>query len=226
MNSSCSAVAVCFARTRSLRQVPLIAQVPLFSWLPCTINRGAVFCRADRHVSTTKTDKDNLPTNAPSPQERQTKPFAIPAPTWSIESLQLNQSHKPASMEELHLLAKRSVLDLRRFDEKSRNQLCQDLGNMLHMIENVKGGDKNSASSSENIVIDPVELYDIPRGVSEAPFRDDDKDTINDHEKNTNDDEQYSRSVRESFLEPKMKRVGGYQYYEIVTSVKRTTTDR
>lgn len=71
-------------------------------------------------------------------------------------------------------------------------------------------------------------LYDVPRGVTEAPFRIDANITTTSSEvisSNADDDReehQISQSVRESYLAPNMTRVGGHLYYEIVTSIQRT----
>jgi hypothetical protein len=156
------------------------------------------------------------------------KGFTIPKPTWSISSLQLHESHTPASMDELQILAKRSVLDLHRFDDETRQQLCQDLGNMLHMMKQVQSyqstmtSDHDQKYTNENDD-DPIMLYDIPRGVTETPFRRDDNLTTMNTTTTTEDHnvQRISQSVRESYLEPKMKRVGGHQYYEIITSIQR-----
>ena len=158
------------------------------------------------------------------------KGFTIPEPTWSISSLQLHESHSPVCMEDLKILAKRSVLDLRRFNDATKQQLCQDLGNMLHMMKQVQSFQSTMTSaivkekySDDN---DPTTLYDMPRGVTEAPFRiDDNHRTTSDTTTTTiidQNEQQMSQSVRESYLEPKMTRVGGHQYYEIITSIQRT----
>jgi Asp-tRNA(Asn)/Glu-tRNA(Gln) amidotransferase C subunit len=141
------------------------------------------------------------------------KRFKIPEPTWSVSSLQLHESHAPTSMDELNTMAKRSVLDLRHLTDETKQQLCQDLGNMLHMMKQVQNFQVTSDDGELN---DPVTLYDTPRGVSEAPFRMDDGKLTTSTKNNTNatDLEEYniSQSVRESYLEPKMTRVGGHQY--------------
>ena len=120
-------------------------------------------------------------------------------------------------MADLEKLAKRAVIDTTLHDNKE--QLCQDLGNMLHMMEQLlpESAEKQSESAinTTNYDADPaVLLYDVPRGVTEAPCRDDTA---------LGDDENLalsvmSASVRGSLLEPKMKRVGAHQYFEIVTA--------
>ena len=166
--------------------------------------------------------------------------FTIPAPTWSISSLRLHESHPPASSEELQILAKRAVLDVRQFNDVTKQQLCQDLGNMLHMMNAVQNFQSTTTNSTmpEGEPEDAARMmYDIPRGVTEAPFRmDDDHDdddtsgnkavtntTTSNTDKQDNEEEiRISHSVRESYLEPKMKRVGGHQYFETITSIQPT----
>jgi hypothetical protein len=159
------------------------------------------------------------------------KRFTIPKPTWSISSLRLHESHPPASNEELQLLAKRAVLDIRQFDEVKKKQLCQDLGNMLHMMKQVQDFQSTTTTKNFDNVDDPRMLYDISRGVTEAPFRLDDRNTRTSttaigrqgqHHSDEEEEVRISKSVRESYLEPKMKRVGGHQYFEIITSIQRT----
>jgi Asp-tRNA(Asn)/Glu-tRNA(Gln) amidotransferase C subunit len=150
-----------------------------------------------------------------------TKKLTIPDPTWSVASLQLDKAHPPASVEELHVLAQRATLDMCRLDDATRNKLCQDLGNMLRMIEHVQENDPATAQSEIKTPMDPVDLYDVPRGVVAAPFRDEDDRTQDER----NDEEKaMAQSVRNSFLEPKMRWVGGHQYYEIVTSSAKDAT--
>jgi hypothetical protein len=148
------------------------------------------------------------------------EPLAIPDPTWSVASLQLNEAHSPASMEELQVLAQRAALDMSRLDAATQKQLCQDLGNMLHMIQHVQDNDASSSNSETINPLSPVELYDVPRGVTAAPFRDDDELSKDDYDNDRLEVEEQAmaQSVLTSFLEPKMRRVGGHQYYEVITS--------
>ena len=159
--------------------------------------------------------------------------FTIPKPTWSIQSLQLHESHAPADMKELEILAKRSVLDLRQFDNETKQQLRQDLGNMLHMMKQVqrfqstKTVEERQDDDDDDDQNNPIMLYDVPRGVTEAPFRIDANITTTSSEvisspADDREGHQISQSVRESYLAPNMTRVGGHLYYEIVTSIQRT----
>ena len=160
--------------------------------------------------------------------------FTIPKPTWSIRSLQLHESHAPADMKELEILAKRSVLDLRQFDDETKQQLRQDLGNMLHMMKQVQRfqstktvEERQDDDDDDDDQNNPIMLYDVPRGVTEAPFRIDANITTTSSEvisspADDREGHQISQSVRESYLAPNMTRVGGHLYYEIVTSIQRT----
>ena len=157
------------------------------------------------------------------------KRFTIPEPTWSISSLGLHESHTPASIKELQILAKRAVLNLRRIDDESKQQLCQDLGNMLHMMKQVQNFQSTNTSTTATTIPndenDSRMMYDLPRGVTETPFRIDDSSTRTaknsiEQQHQQNEEVRMSQSVRESYLEPKMKRVGGHQYFEIITSIQ------
>lgn len=154
--------------------------------------------------------------------------YQIPAPSWSIASLELDQQHAPAGLADLEKLAKRAVIDMSLLDDgdnnnnnnctASKERLCQDLGNMLHMMEQVQNFNAHTATANNATTtdaMDAVVLYDVPRGVTEAPCRDDDNDS--------NDDSSLTMSaaVRASLLEPKMTRVGAHQFFEIVTARQR-----
>ena len=173
------------------------------AWSDVTMACASRFSTKNDSESTSSSQSNAFPAN----------PLTIPDPTWSVASLQLHENHPPASMEDLQVLAQRSALDIHRMDDATRRQLCQDLGNMLHMIEHVQEKDSISSHSEKDTLTDPVALYDTPRGVVAAPLRDD--TTPDPHD---DAEEKMAQSVRASFLEPKMRRVGGHQYYEIVTS--------
>ena len=116
----------------------------------------------------------------------------VPKPTWHIADLQLDVNHPPVSEAELQILAKRALVDVKQLENKE--QLRQDLGNLLHMIDQV-----SSASDQE---IDHHSMYDLPRGVTSAPVRSDDEPSLDD-------------SVYESYLKPNMKVDGAQEFFEI-----------
>lgn len=150
----------------------------------------------------------------------------IPTPSWSIASLELDKQHAPATIADLEKLAKRAVIDLSSSSLQQKQQLCQDLGNMLHMMEQVKHDVVEHSGGNMIDCSDPVVLYDTPRGVSEAYCRDDSSAAISDREGSY--DTTMSAAVRKSLWEPKMKRLGAHQYFEIVTDitvVPRNQTD-
>jgi len=136
----------------------------------------------------------------------------IPAPTWSIASLQLDQNHEPASQSEFETLCKRALIDPSTVP--SPPKLRQDLGNMLHMIQQIVDdttitvNHQHTATNSIDLE-DPAVLYDVPRGVTEAPLRRDDA-------VQTNNNNMQSSSC--FVWQPKLKRSGAHQYFEIVTA--------
>ena len=132
--------------------------------------------------------------------------YRLPNPTWSVQDLELSKQHEPISQIELERLAKRAVLDLNQLDESTRNQLCQDLGNMMHMIEQVLSFQHNDEHVVESVI------YDAPRGVTAAPLRkdsDNDGDTVEDY-----------KQVWESFLKPQTTKIGAHDYFSIETDRK------
>jgi Asp-tRNA(Asn)/Glu-tRNA(Gln) amidotransferase C subunit len=132
-------------------------------------------------------------------------PFRLPEPTWSVQDLELSKQHPPISEVELEKLAKRALLDLYHLDESTRNDLRQDLGNMMHMIEQVKSFRHND----KDIEWSDSDIYDKPRGVTAAPLRKDadtSKDTEAEHD-----------PVWEKFLKPQTTKVGAHDYFIIET---------
>jgi hypothetical protein len=108
--------------------------------------------------------------------------------------LQLEQQHAPVSKPELRRLAKRAVISLPHLETKNcsskativQNELCQDLGNMLHMMNQVQDfvasyaalhGDKypflnesKATDDDDDATTMAAILYDVPRGVTSAPL--------------------------------------------------------
>jgi hypothetical protein len=142
----------------------------------------------------------------------------IPAPTWSLESLELSQTHAPVSHQELSRLAKRVVLDLAAVDVSHKKNgtinnnnnaafqvaLAQDLGNMMHMIRQVQ-----SLPETETENLSDADIYDVPRGVTEAPVRRED----------TNKDSTATTRPKwwESLLKPHTTMVGAHSYFVVCT---------
>lgn len=150
-------------------------------------------------------DKNTSTTTAP--------PFQLPDPTWSVADLELSKQHEPVSDDYLHTLARRALLDLDQLDPAARQQLRQDLGNMMHMIEQVQSFQHNS--NYENSDLDEAAIYDKPRGVSAAPLRDDsDSSGAAAAEQQL---EEMSQKVFDTFLKPKTTKVGAYNYFSIET---------
>ena len=133
--------------------------------------------------------------------------FKLPEPTWSVEDLGLSKQHTPVSEEELRKLAKRAMLDFGQLDEKKREQLKQDLGNMMHIIQQV-----SSFEYSTDVALDASDMYDKPRGVKTAPLRDDSSD------KQDKEQEDEAKQVWDSLLKVKATaRMGAHSYFSIET---------
>jgi len=144
----------------------------------------------------------------------------IPAPTWSIASLELDRNHTPVSTEELNTLCKRALIDPGLLSNEATDALRQDLGNMLHMIQQVQDDSTSIERFGKDIMEmeeDPaVWYYDVPRGVTAAPVRDDDDESTSSAAYAETTEEE--AAALKSFLQPKMKQRGAHQYFEIVTA--------
>jgi hypothetical protein len=174
-------------------------------------------------------------------------PPLIPRPTWSVESLQLHVAHPPISSHELQQLAKRAVLllvppcsptapphnDDHDSNDTQNAQLRQDLGNMMHLIQQVVA--TSSVSSATTTTSQPQQdaaadaaaqaawIYDAPRGVTTSPLR---KTAAHDDENNGSNDRMHQRQeahVWKGMLEPKTTKVGAHSYFVIPTDVTTTT---
>lgn len=130
----------------------------------------------------------------------------IPAPTWSIASLQLDQNHNPVSEEELRKLSKRALIDVSSGGTKN-DSFRQDLGNMLHMIQQVR-----EFQAKQEVQVDHKNgaIYDCHRGNgAPSPVRNDDEDNTT--------EEREAKQVWESFLKPHTIAVGAHSYFIIAT---------
>ena len=185
--------------------------------------------------------------------------FRLPDPTWSLQDLELSKQHAPISDAELQILAKRALLDvgttttpttttassttanLLKEDDNdddgggasstTRKQLCQDLGNMMHMIEQLVSFNfddtKATSNNNNNRVLVERDLYDTPRGVLTAPLRrDKTSNQVDDREirslntiwgEQQETEEQEAKRVFESFLQPQTTKVGAHNYFSIET---------
>jgi hypothetical protein len=174
---------------------------------PCGNRLQARFRPSSRHHSTLGGSW-----SLPSAQKRR----YIPEPTWSIASLELDRPHTPVSRSELERLAKRAVIDLSLLDSKNNQlgipQLCQDVGNMMHMMNQVQEFVETMASKD---TMSAETLYDAPRGITSptAPTAVENATSDNDWP-----DRDVSLTVRQSYWGPRLKRVGGHEYFEIVTA--------
>jgi len=135
----------------------------------------------------------------------------IPEATWSVQDLELSKQHQPVSEEELQILARRALLDLNQLDKNTRQQLRQDLGNMMNMIEQVKSFPHEEYQQQEDIDDYDAAMYDRPRGVTSAPLRTVEEDA------NHDDAETESKQVFDSFLKPQTTKVGAHDYFSIET---------
>ena len=138
-----------------------------------------------------------------SSDTQQSSSSIIPAPTWSIASLELHKSHTPVERDELDTLAKRALVNVTQFSPARIAQLQQDVGNMMHVMNQVSQFESSDAD-------DERLLYDVPRNVTEAPLR------------GTQDEPSTAPpQVWESYLAPQTQRVGGHAYFVIATQKRK-----
>jgi hypothetical protein len=195
----------------------------------------------------------------PDPAEATYAKFRLPPPTWSVSDLQLSVDHEPVSDEVLVALCRRACVQVpppvatvtsgdcankeeeeREEEETSMRQMAQDVGNLLHMLRQVRSIDPSLAASLLDSTSEEERarlLYDVPRGVSPIVFdvaNDDDDDDDDDDDSrsesnsaegegiasaswdNDEDAREFDR-VRDSLLRPKMVQVGGHSYFAVQT---------
>ena len=98
----------------------------------------------------------------------------IPEPTWSIKSLELDFKHAKLPPDQVQRLAHLALLDLDQLLlPNSKNDLEQDLGNMMHMVEQVSDFVKDPSNKELFTIpqVDDAFQYDYVRGVTSAPYR-------------------------------------------------------
>lgn len=127
----------------------------------------------------------------------------IPEPTWSLKDLQLSSKKEPVSMQELERLARKSLLDVTKFEDP--DALRRDLANMLHCLEQVRDT-KLPATMSD------ADVYDVPRGVTAAPLRSSSDDYY------TKEEAEEAKQVWESLLKPKTKQHGAHSYFSVIVA--------
>jgi hypothetical protein len=104
-------------------------------------------------------------------------------------------------MEELERLALKSLLDVSKL--RDPDALRHDLSNMLHCLEQVRHVSLPDLSDEE--------VYDMPRGVTEAPLRNSKNDVW---EKK---DQEEAKQVWEMLLQNKTIQRGAHSYFSVVT---------
>jgi hypothetical protein len=164
----------------------------------------------------------SLSTTTTTPPRSRSTP-TIPAPTWSLQSLELSQTHAPISDQELSRLTKRAVIDLTAIDSHTSNStssnskasLAQELGNMMHMIQQVQ----SPLPAHETEHLTDADIYDVPRGVTAAPVRRE-QDTTNTDATITSSTTPKSHQRPEwweSLLKPHTTTVGAHSYFAVCT---------
>ena len=194
--------------------------------------------------SSSSSSPSTLNSNSSTNQKRRSYQF-IPSPTWSVQDLELTLSHPPLPEEEFKKLARLVLLDVSSSSSSSSNDnnndsLRQDLGNMLHMIQQVteyqyppstkssssSRSGSNSSCNSNNVhdgydtvdsgatYDDGSKIYDAVRGVKAAPLR---RGIENDPLQLS--DAAQAQEVWENFVQPKTMRKGGsHVYFAIKTN--------
>jgi hypothetical protein len=154
--------------------------------------------------------------------------FRLPDPTWSVSDLQLDVNHDPISDEELRRLCRRACLLPPRPAGGDTSSLAQDVGNLIHLLEQVRSVDPSLLKVTKTTTTTSLEndgdetemerarlIYDVPRGVSATPLRDPGEPTSS--AENDVDDRADRDRVTESLLRPNMTAVGGHCYFAVQT---------
>lgn len=140
----------------------------------------------------------------------------IPEPTWSVKDLDLTSQKPPLPQSKLDRLSRLALIQV-----EDKDDLRQDLSNMIHMIDQVssfaaKGlGDKGENDDDDDdkfSASQAAQLYDVPRGVTSTPLRTMENDSFQDS------DQEISDQVWKTLLQPKTTRKGGrHDYFSIQT---------
>ena len=196
--------------------------------------------------SSSSSSPSTLNSNSSNNQKHRSYQF-IPSPTWSVQDLELTLSHPPLPEEEFKKLARLVLLDVSSSsiissssNDDNNDSLRQDLGNMLHMIQQVteyqyppstkssssSRSGSNSSCNSNNVhdgydtvdsgatYDDGSKIYDAVRGVKAAPLR---RGIENDPLQLS--DAAQAQEVWENFVQPKTMRKGGsHVYFAIKTN--------
>ena len=103
----------------------------------------------------------------------------LPEPTWSIKELNLSKENhelhkdkKQSFTYNLENLASKSCIDLNKMSSERRDEIVHDLNDIMNCLSMVTTF-KNE--ESENLTDE--EIYDMPRGLTQAPVFDQDEDT-------------------------------------------------
>jgi hypothetical protein len=123
--------------------------------------------------------------------------YKLPPPTWSLKDLNLTSDGPPLSEEELHVLAKRALIDVSNM--KDTESLRRDLANMLHCLKQVHSVEVEDEALSDE------DIYDAPRNLTGAPVA-----------ATRTEWEEEARSVWQHMLQPKTTRQGSHEYFAIV----------
>lgn len=136
----------------------------------------------------------------------------VPKPTWSVKSLQLDHQHEPVSEETLQKLSRRALIDVSQLSQSRQDQLRQDLGNMLHLIDRVQQVGERCKIHEQGL--SDADMYDVPRGVTSIPLRQTEHPSV--------EEEQEAKHVFESLMKDKTVQVGAHTYFEVVTARQET----
>lgn len=152
----------------------------------------------------------------------------IPAPTWSIASLELETQHAPVDRTVLQALAKRALIDLSQLDSSSSSSsslvkhnimntatLQQDVGNMMHMMNQILEKQHEQQKATDDTEKVQAAMYDVPRNVHATPMR-----RITDNG-DSSDSDATTQQVWDSLLAPKTHTIGGHSYFIISTSKRK-----
>ena len=152
-----------------------------------------------------------------------------PPPSWSISELRLisgeDDSNK-LSEEELAVLARRCLIDVRRLSAERREQLRTDVAGIMRcasVLLDVKDLTLDSECTETNSKQpSDVDIYDAPRGLTKILVRrdaksDDESDGAPDSEDDWDQTGEARAVLQSESVQSRMVKFGGEKFFSVVT---------
>ena len=196
----------------------------LVSYRPSCVSRTTAHLQSSIQVnqySTTPIPRNQSTDNSTTVQ-------VPPPPSWSISELRLISGEDDAnqlSEEELVVLARRCLIDVRRLSEERREQLRIDVAGIMRcasVLLDVKDLTMDSdCSETTSRQLSDVDIYDAHRCLTKIPVRRDTKSNEANGAPDTEDDwDQTGEAqaiLQSESVQSRMVKVGGEKFFSVVT---------